>query len=519
MKYSLQKTLIIGISLIMILSASTSADPYYWGDNKSNCGTCHSTVVEKWSHTAHSSAQDSLTAILGYYCLSCHNTGWDESVANYGADEYVQVGDNNSYTITDEANFKRVNNVQCETCHGPLGKEDRTFLGFTEHQAAAVVTHSADNCGSCHEGSHHPTYSNWKESLHAVAKKTSIPGGAFDFIASNPQCAGCHTAEGFLQFIEQDGWMPNVEAPGEAGHDLTCSACHDPHTHDISAQLRMPKEQLCSKCHNPVYDPNASDEPDGSEVHHSTAFMFEGLGGYEYADYNYKTSAHTAVVTDKCVTCHVFTTKYEAGPPEVPAFTGHTFEPHLESCITCHTDFSPADSSFDYRGTQTQVIALLDQLHGLLAAASSEDSTTSAFYRAKFNHDFVHADGSDGIHNTKYATDLLESAIANFTPSAVDGNASSLPTEFVLKQNYPNPFNPTTVIEFGLPATSDVAIKIYDIRGSLVNTLANQQYTAGYHKVVWDGRNDAGLQVANGTYMYRLETDAEVFTKKMVFLK
>ena len=518
MQHLIQKTFFCAVFLILLLSIIVMADPYYWGNNKINCGTCHSAVVEKWSETTHSWAQDSLKAILGYSCLSCHNTGWDENTSNYGADEYVTEGADDSYTISDKANFNRVTNVQCETCHGPLGKEDRTFLGFAEHQEAAVIDYAAENCGVCHEESHHPTYSNWKASLHAVAKKTSIPG-AFDFIASDPNCSACHTAEGFLQFIEQDEWIPNVQAPGESGHDITCAACHDPHSHETAGQLRLPKAQICVKCHNPEYNPAEIREPDGSEVHHSTAFMFEGKGGYEYGGYEYASSGHKFTVTDQCVTCHVFKTDFQQGPPEIPAYTGHTFTPQLESCVNCHQDFSPADSSFDYRGIQTQIRGLLDQLHGLLAAASSVDSTTSAFYRAKFNYDFVHSEGSDGIHNTKYAKALLESAIANFTPSDVNNQVVLIPEEYTLKQNYPNPFNPATIIEFGLPVINDVAIKIYDIRGSFITSLANQQFAAGYHKVIWNGRDSYGGLVPSGAYIYRMESQDITYSKKMIFLR
>ena len=300
---------------------------------------------------------------------------------------------------------------------------------------------------------------------------------------------------------------------------MTCAACHNPHGSENEGQLRLAKDQICIKCHNPEYNPDEVGEPDGSEVHHSTAFMFEGKGGYEYEGYTYTSSAHKFAVTEKCVTCHVFMTEFQEGPPEVPAYTGHSFTPHLQACVTCHSDFSPADSSFDYRGTQTTVTAKLDELTQLLAAASSADSATTAFKRAKFNHDFVEAEGSHGIHNTKYAMGLLESSIANFTPSAVQDNPNSLPVQFALAQNYPNPFNPTTIIEFSVPISGDVRINVYDIRGSLVHTLLDRFQPAGSFKVIWDGRDNNGTLVSAGTYIYRLETDHMTLSKKMIFLK
>ncbi len=103
--------------------------------------------------------------------------------------------------------------------------------------------------------------------------------------------------------------------------------------------------------------------------------------------------------------------------------------------------------------------------------------------------------------------------------TAIEGEGGSVPTTFSLAQNYPNPFNPTTMIEFGVPRAEQVTIRIYDIRGSLVRTLADGKFAAGFHNVIWDGRNESGLLVSAGTYLYRLESPTTNFTKKMIFLK
>ena len=88
-----------------------------------------------------------------------------------------------------------------------------------------------------------------------------------------------------------------------------------------------------------------------------------------------------------------------------------------------------------------------------------------------------------------------------------------------LLQNSPNPFNPSTTIKFYIPNTSDVSIKIYDIMGREVVTLINQQTTAGYHNVYWNGKNSRGENVASGVYLYRLTAGNFSETKKMNLLK
>ena len=93
------------------------------------------------------------------------------------------------------------------------------------------------------------------------------------------------------------------------------------------------------------------------------------------------------------------------------------------------------------------------------------------------------------------------------------------PETFALSQNYPNPFNPTTSIRFQLPMVDQVRIEVYNLSGQLVRTLVDAQVQAGYHTVLWDGRNDHGLNVSSGVYYYRLKTNSFVAIKKMALIK
>ncbi|MBX7150528.1 T9SS type A sorting domain-containing protein [bacterium] len=103
--------------------------------------------------------------------------------------------------------------------------------------------------------------------------------------------------------------------------------------------------------------------------------------------------------------------------------------------------------------------------------------------------------------------------------------AMELPKHFELSQNYPNPFNPTTTIKFQLPVRSKVQIKIYNILGQEVSTLADLEMSAGFHAVQWNGLNHASAKAASGMYIYRLQAVSlegkERFnkTKKMMLIK
>ncbi len=88
------------------------------------------------------------------------------------------------------------------------------------------------------------------------------------------------------------------------------------------------------------------------------------------------------------------------------------------------------------------------------------------------------------------------------------------PSTFELYQNYPNPFNPATAINYQLPATTLVTLKVYDALGRLVRTLVNDLQTAGTHSVTFDA---SGL--SSGMYFYQLKSGAFIAIKKLVLLK
>ena len=104
-----------------------------------------------------------------------------------------------------------------------------------------------------------------------------------------------------------------------------------------------------------------------------------------------------------------------------------------------------------------------------------------------------------------------------------DDKQETLPVEFALKQNYPNPFNPSTTISFALNTASSVKLDIYDLTGSLITTLVSDTRSAGYHNVVWNGKNNKGQMVASGNYIYTIRVNDGVTnfmeSKKMMLLK
>ena len=103
--------------------------------------------------------------------------------------------------------------------------------------------------------------------------------------------------------------------------------------------------------------------------------------------------------------------------------------------------------------------------------------------------------------------------------TAVTEEITGLPTGFALGKNYPNPFNPETVIPYSLPGRAPVKLTVYDVRGAKVRTLVDQVLPGGHHATRWDGRDDAGQQVASGVYLYRLAITGAEQTGRMALVR
>lgn len=124
--------------------------------------------------------------------------------------------------------------------------------------------------------------------------------------------------------------------------------------------------------------------------------------------------------------------------------------------------------------------------------------------------------------NNTINPNYFENPPENFVKENEESN-EILPKEYELLGNYPNPFNPSTTISYALPQISDVEIVIYDIMGREVKRFVIPSQSGGYQKVVWDGRNNFGVSVSSGIYIYRfransLEDNNKSFEKTSKFM-
>ena len=104
-------------------------------------------------------------------------------------------------------------------------------------------------------------------------------------------------------------------------------------------------------------------------------------------------------------------------------------------------------------------------------------------------------------------------------PTAVLTAAGARPAQYRLGDSYPNPFNPAVVIPLDLTTdAAGVSLTVYDVLGRRVRQVWQGALPVGTHRFTWNGRDEVGRDVAAGVYLYRVEIDGRVETKKMMKL-
>jgi hypothetical protein len=129
----------------------------------------------------------------------------------------------------------------------------------------------------------------------------------------------------------------------------------------------------------------------------------------------------------------------------------------------------------------------------------------------------------DGAYNRGTASIVAGRAIKYTTDGPVTGIAdptagARVPTRLGLTAS-PNPFRSAASARLNLPVAGRVRVAVYDVSGRVVRTLVDDEMQAGSHSLRWDGRDEGGRRVANGTYLFKAETGAGVVTAKTVQLR
>jgi hypothetical protein len=103
---------------------------------------------------------------------------------------------------------------------------------------------------------------------------------------------------------------------------------------------------------------------------------------------------------------------------------------------------------------------------------------------------------------------------SNVTPTGISQTGNETPETYSLSQNYPNPFNPVTNINFSIPKSSFVTLKVYDMLGREIASLVSGELTSGTYKVDFNAS-----EITSGVYFYKIQAGDFTDTKKMILIK
>lgn len=181
--------------------------------------------------------------------------------------------------------------------------------------------------------------------------------------------------------------------------------------------------------------------------------------------------------------------------------------------------FSPSDLTINVQDTVRWVNSS-GGFHNVVADDGSYTSGGASSSQWVFEHIFTVTGDSRyycSIHGGTGGSGMSGIVHVNNVAGVQENNSQV--RSYKLNQNYPNPFNPVTNIDFSIPKSQQVKIVVYNSLGQAVKQLANDNFTAGNHTVVWDGTNRSGNKVASAVYYYSLETKNNKIMKKMILSK
>ncbi len=377
-----------------LLADSWPSEAYDW---TTKCAGCHTTGLDvssgRWEDD-------------GVQCEACHGPG---SV-------HVELADDAGHTIDDEelagiqaAIASTLDPQMCGQCHSQGEMPDDHLPFPTNHQPGEISLDGFDLVStddpnfwraSGHASQQNMQYNEWMQSGHAAALTTMI-----DSDYAKDTCLNCHSGDFVYterqRALETDDDDETVSDPltlATAQYGIVCVTCHAPHggTDNVFDLVEDPGA-LCISCHQ---DAGRSDE-----VHHPVQEMFTGAQIVDEVE-GVPSQHLTAGAT--CVTCHMPPTQqsgdtwYDASHLLLPAFPGDVTDGQPDSCTTCHTDLSPEYLQQFIDKIQTKVS---DRLSAAQVAMASRQDLPSWVQEAV---DFVAGDGSLGVHNYQYTTQLLD---------------------------------------------------------------------------------------------------------------
>lgn len=201
----------------------------------------------------------------------------------------------------------------------------------------------------------------------------------------------------------------------------------------------------------------------------------------------------------------------------------NSWDLQLKQIIAIETGWA-YDISFDIAGSNATTIDVwIQENHADYATLDGQtfdvttDWQTITYTTTEMSADDDNVKLTFVLGNVALGDEIYIDNVSMFYTGTVDIEESiaiAQPSNYSISQNYPNPFNPSTVINYSIPKQSNVSIKVYDILGTEVATLMNEEKAIGNYSVKFDGSN-----LSSGLYFYKLQAGEFVGTKKMMLIK
>jgi hypothetical protein len=358
--------------------------------------------------------------------------------------------------------------------------------------ALRTPTGALYNCGACHT-------TGWKkyDAVNSPYRFENRPGFDGTFFEFGVQCEGCHGP------AKQHTQTPGTVKPPKDGFNM-CKSCHarglglripvksdkqfldhrEQYDQMLFTKHRRSAAMTCVTCHDP---------------HKSTVYDLGGL----------KSTAKT------CQPCH---------QNKLIRIIKDGVELQHNECRSCHMPYigNTAVKQNNNRGDQashmwkintnpvTKHEAMFDTVALNVIIPPDSNVAHTLDFTCLGCHTTRDVAWASGHASNMHGKTIIVTSVASDKP---------LPSAYYLKQNYPNPFNPSTSMSFGLPTEDNVMIVIFNSVGEKVRTLLSGRLDAGVHTISWDGTDETGKLVASGVYLYKLETDNYIESKKMLLMK
>lgn len=171
------------------------------------------------------------------------------------------------------------------------------------------------------------------------------------------------------------------------------------------------------------------------------------------------------------------------------------------------------DDAFELQAATYVYVDSVIHADGVAKTAAGGSTSSSAYYSSLWSNTQIFT-----VHLLQTATEKLASlvytaAVRAGMPMRVDDQKIAA-SGFALEQNYPNPFNPATTIRYSLDHQAHVTLIVYDALGRTVQTMVNENLSAGTYQQVFDASS-----LASGVYFYRLQVGSRVETKHMMLVR